>query len=155
MYRYEKLIMEYDGKDGVMIDDGRILEGNFEGFYDNGVLLVSKNLAQERKLEVLAEEIAHHYLTYGNILDQTIYINRKFETYARRKAYEILIPSDEIIKLYEFGIRTIHEMAVHFEVTDEFMLDAHNHYRLKLGMPLLPEPEPIFFYLQTEHTFYK
>ncbi|MEX6015090.1 ImmA/IrrE family metallo-endopeptidase [Mammaliicoccus sciuri] len=108
MSRYEKLVMKYDGLDGIIIDDCSILEGRFEGFYDNGVLLISKDLSQERKLEVLAEEIAHHYLTSGNILNQDFFIHRKFEGYARRKAYEMLVPLNEIINLYSFGIRTIH-----------------------------------------------
>ncbi|WP_279525828.1 ImmA/IrrE family metallo-endopeptidase [Staphylococcus gallinarum] len=145
MYRYEEMVMTFDGMDGIFIDDCKSLDGDFEGFYCNGTLLIDKNLSQERKLEVLAEEIAHHYFTYGDILNQRIFINRKFETYARRKAYEILIPLEKINTLYEFGIITVHEMAVHFEVTDEFIVGACNHYRLKKGVSLLPELEDIFF----------
>ena len=46
----------------------------------------------KHKAEVLYEELAHHKLTYGNILDQSKWINRKFESYARRHGYEAALP---------------------------------------------------------------
>ncbi|MBU5910236.1 hypothetical protein JVW25_26505, partial [Vibrio cholerae O1] len=76
--------------------DGKSL-GSFEGLYDNGVSLINKNLSERRKSEVLYEELAHHKLTYGNILDQTKCINRKFENYARRHGFTSAVPLHEIV----------------------------------------------------------
>ncbi|MGS5980858.1 toxin, partial [Staphylococcus aureus] len=56
MYLYEKMVIE---NKEIPIDDGKSL-GNFEGFYDNGVILINKNLSERRKAEVLYEELAHH-----------------------------------------------------------------------------------------------
>lgn len=58
MYLYEKMVIE---NKEIPIDDGKSL-GNFEGLYDNGVILINKNLSETRKAEVLYEELAHHNL---------------------------------------------------------------------------------------------
>ncbi|WP_436967096.1 ImmA/IrrE family metallo-endopeptidase [Staphylococcus shinii] len=108
------------------------------GFCFHGTIYIYKHLSPHRKHEVLAEEIAHHFITYGNILDQRKLLNRRFEGYARRLAIEMIIPKNEIHTLICQGVCTIHEMANHFEVTEEFMLNAQNYYRLKAGISLLP-----------------
>lgn len=45
MYLYEKMVIE---NKEIPIDDGKSL-GNFEGLYDNGVILINKNLSETRK----------------------------------------------------------------------------------------------------------
>ncbi len=96
MSLYEDLVIK---NMHIPIDDGIALKGNFEGFYDNGVILIDKNLPETRKAEVLYEELAHHKLTYGNILDQSQFNNRKFENYARRHGYESALP----LQIYSRG----------------------------------------------------
>ncbi len=51
-------------------------------------------------------------MTYGNILDQSKILNRKFENYARRKAYESVISIQGIIDAYEHGVHNLHEMPL-------------------------------------------
>ncbi|MGH2257458.1 ImmA/IrrE family metallo-endopeptidase, partial [Enterococcus faecalis] len=94
----------------IPIDDRKSL-GNFEGFYDNGVILINKNLSERRKAEVLYEELAHHKLTYGNILDQSKFNNRKFENYARRHGFISAVPLREIIEAYNYGVRNLYELS--------------------------------------------
>ncbi len=83
MYLYEKMVIE---NKEIPIDDGKSL-GNFEGLYDNGVILINKNLSERRKAEVLYEELAHHKLTYGNILDQSKFNNRKLKISPRQRGF--------------------------------------------------------------------
>ncbi|MEJ7420238.1 ImmA/IrrE family metallo-endopeptidase, partial [Staphylococcus warneri] len=75
----------------------------YSGFYKDGVILIDKNLSERRKAEVLYEELAHHKLTYGNILDQSKFNNRKFENYARRYGYEAALPLRIIVEAHHYG----------------------------------------------------
>lgn len=128
---YEELLIE---NGHLPIGDTFELDGNFEGIYDNGVILIDKTLSTARKHEVLAEELAHHKLTYGNITDQEIFNNRKFENYARRHSMEQVISLDGIISAYKNGIHNTYEMASYFEVTEEYIVNALEHYKLKYGL---------------------
>lgn len=80
MSRYEQLLAE---NEHIKIKDTHSLPDGYSGFYKDGIILIDKDLSETRKAEVLFEELAHHKLTYGNILDQSKNINRKFENYAR------------------------------------------------------------------------
>ncbi len=95
---------------------------NFQpGCYMNGKIYIRRNLSEVRKAEVLYEELAHHKLTYGNILDQTKWINRKFENYARRHGFTSAVPLHEIVEAIEqykkiYGIGTHYgEYSITFE----------------------------------------
>ena len=44
------------------------------------LILIKRNLSETRKAEVLYEELTHHKLTYGNILDQSKFNNRNLKT---------------------------------------------------------------------------
>ncbi len=70
---------------------------------------------------ILAEELGHHYTTVGNILDQSSVSNRKQELRARMWAYNKLIGLMGIIKSYEHGCQSYHEMAEYLDVTEEFL----------------------------------
>lgn len=82
------------------------------GLYYEGAIYTKENMSVYKKHETLAEEIAHHKITYGNILDQSKILNRKFENYARRKAYESVISIQGIIDAYENGVHNLHEMSL-------------------------------------------
>lgn len=129
MGRYEEFLIKYSD---LIIDDTQNLPGDFKGFYDNGVILIDKSLPQTKKLEVLAEEIAHHQLTYGNILDQDLFLNRRFEIYARRRSYEMLVPINELKVLFRMGIKTRYEIASHFEISIAYLEKVLNFYNSKM-----------------------
>ncbi|ASN72537.1 hypothetical protein 7F13_23 [uncultured Caudovirales phage] len=105
----------------------------FEGFYDNGVILIDKNLSDAKKLEILSEELAHHEITYGNILNEQDVQNKKYELKARRLANEKIVSLKGIIEAFLQGIHNLYELANFFEVTESFVLQSIAHYKQKYG----------------------
>ena len=94
MGRYEDLLIQ---NSHLHICDTFELPGMFKGFYDNGVILIDKNLSDAKKLEILSEELAHHEITYGNILNVNDIQNKKYELKARRISSERIITLKGII----------------------------------------------------------
>ena len=131
MSLYEDLVIK---NKHIPIDDGIALKGDFEGLYDNGVILIDKNLSETRKAEVLYEELAHHKLTYGNILDQSKDINRKFENYARRYGYEAALPLHIIVEAHNYGVNNLYELAEYVQLSEEYIVEILKHYKNKYGI---------------------
>lgn len=131
MSLYEELVIK---NRHIPIDDGIALKGDFEGFYDNGVILIDKNLPETRKAEVLYEELSHHKLTYGNILDQSKFNNRKFENYARRYGYEAALPLHIIVEAHDYGISNLYELAEYVQLSEEYIAEILKHYKNKYGI---------------------
>lgn len=131
MSLYEDLVIK---NKHIPIDDGIALKGDFEGFYDNGVILIDKNLSERRKAEVLYEELAHHKLTYGNILNQSKDINRKFENYARRHGYEAALPLRIIVEAHNYGVSNLYELADYVQLSEEHIVEILKHYKNKYGI---------------------
>lgn len=131
MSLYEELVIK---NRHIPIDDGIALKGDFEGFYDNGVILIDKNLPETRKAEVLYEELAHHKLTYGNILDQSKWINRKFENYAKRHGYEAALPLRIIVEAHNYGVSNLYELAQYIQLSEEHVLEILEYYKQKYGI---------------------
>lgn len=130
MGRYEDLIIKYNH---LHICDDFVLPGSFSGIYNDGVILIDKNNSSEKKLEILAEELAHHEITHGNIINQKDIQNKKYELKARRLAYEKLISLKDLIDAYLQGINNLYELANFFEVTEQFILETLEHYKQKHG----------------------
>ncbi|HEK5951148.1 TPA: ImmA/IrrE family metallo-endopeptidase [Staphylococcus aureus] len=131
MAKYEDLMIQ---NSHIPISDEYSLKRNFKGIYANGVILIDKNLSNAEKHEVLSEELAHHKLTYGNILDQDKYNNRKFENYVRRYSYEKVMPLSDIIIAFKQGIHNLYELANFFEVTEGFAKECIKYYKMKYGI---------------------
>ncbi|MEX2947920.1 ImmA/IrrE family metallo-endopeptidase [Staphylococcus warneri] len=104
------------------------------GFYINGKIYINSNLSETRKAEVLYEELAHHKLTYGNILDQSKWINRKFENYARRYGYEAALPLRIIVEAHNYGVSNLYELAQYVQLSEEHVLEILEHYKNKHGI---------------------
>ncbi|MDM8326536.1 ImmA/IrrE family metallo-endopeptidase [Staphylococcus felis] len=131
MGKYEELLNKYKYID---IEDKFCLPGNFKGFLDNEVILIDRNLTNAQKHEVLAEEIAHYKFSAGDILDQSDVLNRKFENYARRHAKEMIITLEGITEAFKQGIHNLYELANFFEVSESFVLESIEHYKMKYGL---------------------
>ncbi|MDT0670626.1 ImmA/IrrE family metallo-endopeptidase [Staphylococcus chromogenes] len=129
--RYENLLIENSNIDVVETSS---LPHFQSGLYYEGTIYIKENMSAYKKHETLAEEIAHHKITYGNILDQSKILNRKFENYARRKAYESVISIQGIIDAYEYGVHNLHGMSLFFEVTEGFVQECIKHYKNKYGL---------------------
>lgn len=129
--RYENLLIENSNIDVVETSS---LPHFQSGLYYEGTIYIKENMSAYKKHETLAEEIAHHKITYGNILDQSKILNRKFENKAKRKAYESVISIQGIIDAYEHGVQNLHEMSLFFEVTESFVQECIKHYKNKYGL---------------------
>ncbi|MDW4358447.1 ImmA/IrrE family metallo-endopeptidase [Staphylococcus saprophyticus] len=131
MGKYEELIYEYRN---LNITETNILPSFQSGMYYNNQIYINSNRSEAVKLETLAEEIAHYKLTYGDITDQSKFNNRKFEGYARRYAMEQIITMQGIIDAFKNGCHNLYEIALFFEVSKSYVLDAIEHYKMKYGL---------------------
>lgn len=82
----------------------------------------------------LAEELGHHYTSVGNILDITDIQNRKPERQARLWAYNKRIGLRGLIRSFDNGCRSCHEIAEFLDVTEEFLSECIECYRDKYGI---------------------
>nr|DAP15499.1 MAG TPA: IrrE protein [Caudoviricetes sp.] len=128
---YEELLTK---NEHIKIKDTHALPNGYSGFYKDGVILIDKNLSERRKAEVLYEELAHHKLTYGNILDQSKDINRKFENYARRYGYETALPLRIIVEAHNYGVSNLYELAEYVQLSEEYIAEILKHYKNKYGI---------------------
>ncbi|MGA4513309.1 ImmA/IrrE family metallo-endopeptidase [Staphylococcus caledonicus] len=131
MSRYEQLLTE---NEHIKIKDTHSLPDGYSGFYKDGIILIDKNLSETRKAEVLYEELAHHKLTYGNILDQSKWINRKFENYAKRHGYEAALPLRIIVEAHNYGVSNLYELAQYVQLSEEHVLEILEYYKQKHGI---------------------
>ena len=131
MSRYEQLLAE---NEHIKIKDTHSLPDGYSGFYKDGIILIDKDLSETRKAEVLYEELAHHKLTYGNILDQSKWINRKFENYAKRHGYEAALPLRIIVEAHHYGVSSLYELAQYVQLSEEHVLEILKHYKQKHGL---------------------
>ncbi|HEC2172257.1 TPA: ImmA/IrrE family metallo-endopeptidase [Staphylococcus delphini] len=148
MSKYEQLLIE---NQHIKIKDTVKLPYGYKGFYSDQVILIDDSLTEYKKHETLAEEIAHHKITYGNILDQSNMLNRKFELKARRLANESVITLQGLINAFNYGVQNIYDLALYFEVTKDFVLDTIQHYKQKYGLrthcgKYIIEFEPLIIY---------
>lgn len=114
-----------------------VIEKNFKskvkGLCKGNRIGISKGMSKAEKRCVLAEEIAHAFHTVGDILDQNDVRNVKQELFARKLAYEQLVPLPSIVDAHERGLTSTFEMAEFLEVTEEFLIAAIRHYEVKHG----------------------
>lgn len=85
------------------------------------------------KADTLAEELAHHDLTVGNILDQSITMNRKQEHKARAKAYDMRIGLERIVDAIDMGCKDAYEASAYLGVSERFFNEALGYYHEKYG----------------------
>ncbi|UXU54287.1 toxin [Staphylococcus agnetis] len=130
MGRYEELIIS----ENIDVEERSDFPSHQSGLYYEGKIYIKSNMSNAKKYETLLEELAHHKITYGNILDQSKILNRKFENKAKRKAYESVISIQGIIDAYEYGVHNLYEMSLFFEVTESFVQECIKHYKNKYGL---------------------
>lgn len=140
---YERLQLEHDCVHIAEMDLSDV--SGLKGLYYNGCIAIEQGLSSNEKSCILAEELGHHYTTVGNILDQSSVSNRKQELRARMWAYNKLIGLIGIIKSYEHGCQSYHEMAEYLDVTEEFLRDALKRYHQKYGVCTTVDNYIIYF----------
>lgn len=140
---YEKLLRKADSE-GLIVKEKNLL--NNDGLISNNRIAIRKTIdTQAEKSCVLAEELGHHYTSYGNILDQSKAANRKQEYRARLYGYNLQIGLLGIIRAYEHGCKNLHEMAEFLEVTEEYLREAIKCYRSKYGEYMVVDNYVVYF----------
>src|SRR6056297_1796113 len=113
--KYEELLKEYEEL------EVREMDMTLDGLYADGCVAISSRLdTNAEKACILAEEIGHHLLNHGNILDQSMTSKVKQENVARNWAYEKLVPLDLFIEAYENRLLSTEELIEHAGITCNF-----------------------------------
>ncbi|PRS34026.1 ImmA/IrrE family metallo-endopeptidase [Bacillus pumilus] len=112
----------------------KVLSLKTKGLYGDNVIWINRTLSSVEKTCTLAEELGHHFTTYGNILDQTKLKNRKQELRGREWGYKLLFPLEKLIDAQKEGIRNRFELAEYLNVTEQFLEDALKRYKEKYGL---------------------
>lgn len=122
-------------KDGIDVVRRDFTSERIKGLYCNGTIALNTCLkTTPQKTCVLLEEMGHHFTSVGDILDLSDAHNRKQERQARIWAYNKQIGLYGLIRAYEKGCNSRHEIADFLEVTEEFLEDAIYYYREKYGV---------------------
>lgn len=122
-------------KDGIDVIFYDFNSEKIKGLYCDGLVGINRNIqTSSEKACVLAEELGHHYTTYGNIIEQESVSDRKQEQRARLWAYNDRIGLLGIINCFEHGCQSKYEMAEYLDVTEDFLEEALAKYRQKYGM---------------------
>lgn len=109
-------------------------KSNVKGLCKGNKIGISKSLKNSsEKRCVLAEEMAHSFFTVGNIIDIRDAGNAKQEYYARRQAYEAILPLRLLIDSYVDGHTDLYDMADDLSVTEDFLTETLYHYAQKHG----------------------
>lgn len=133
MNNYEKLLEE------AYIDNIDVVEYNFEserikGLYCDGTIALSKKIDTSiEKSCILAEELGHHHTSLGNIIDMQSVQNIKQERQSRVWAYDNRIGLTGLIRAFERCCQSRYEVADFLGVTEEFLCEALNYYKVRYG----------------------
>ena len=119
--------------DYIEVRETDVMPNDLHGLWLGDLILIKRNLSETRKAEVLYEELAHHKLTYGNILDQSKWINRKFENYARRHGFEAALPLRIIVEAHHYGVSSLYELADYVQLSEKYIVEILGHYKQKYG----------------------
>ncbi len=124
--KYETLLNEAYEK-GLVVKEKPLQahDGRIKG---NRIAIRSSIETSAKKYCVLAEELGHYEVNVGDILDQNDVNNRRQERAARRRAYEKLLPVENILFAAQDGHKEIWDMAEYLDVDEEFLRDALMYY---------------------------
>ncbi|MCD8921652.1 toxin [Staphylococcus gallinarum] len=128
---YEKLCMD---NNHIEVEEVTFLPSFQPGCYINGKIYIKHNISDIRKAEVMFEELGHHEKTYGDILDQTKWINRKFESYAVRHGYQAALPFRLIIEAYHYGVSNLYELSQYVQLGEDYIIEILEFYKQKYGL---------------------
>lgn len=129
---YEELLIEADNNN--LITREKSLSANAGRIRGNRIAIKKDLPTQKEKACVLAEELGHFYTSSGNIPDMSDISNRKQEARARLWAFNRQVGLRGLIDCYKNRCLTLHDMAEHLDVTEQFLQDAIDCYRSKYGL---------------------
>lgn len=132
-------------KHNINVIDYSFESPRIKGLYCDGSIALNKKLDPVEKSCVLAEEIGHHLVNVGNILDQSLSSNRRQEQKARMIAYNRMIGISGIISAFDAGCRNAYEMAEHLDVSEAFLKEALEAYKAKYNQFVTFDNYVIYF----------
>lgn len=139
MTEYERL-EDLAEQHGIFIDYSPLHKNDyFDGLYLNlgapypTVILINKYLSESERLAILAEELGHHFASYGNVVAQQDVFQRKQEALGRAWAYEHLMPPGEVFSACIDGEGSPWELSERLGLPERFILEALEYYARKFG----------------------
>lgn len=129
---YENLLLEADNNSVEVYE--KDMKPSIKGLYCDNVIWINKRFGSNEMHCVLAEELGHHFTSYGDILDQSTIVNRKQEKAARNWAYKKLVPLRKIVQAHKKGIKNRYELAEFLNVTELFLNDSIERYKEEYGL---------------------
>jgi Zn-dependent peptidase ImmA (M78 family) len=130
---YEDLLIKIE-KEGIEYFENNYI-GKMKGLYIDNTITLNSNIDTEAEKKcILAEELGHHFTSYGNILDQSKVENKKQERRARAWAYDRLIGINGLINAYKYGCKSKYEIAEYLNVSEQFLEEATTYYNEKYGL---------------------
>lgn len=131
MQQFEKLMAEIPN---VQIMYDKYMPKGLSGVYEPNIIRLNNRNDYYKNVEVLAEEIGHHYTSYGDITDYSSIDSMKQEHRARRYAIKLIMPLEKLIECYEQGIwGDKYEMCTRLEITPAYFDKAVEDYKRQFG----------------------
>ncbi len=132
---YDELMKEADDNHINVDENYSFADKSYEGLYVDGNIALSDELeTTAQKSCILAEELGHHYTSYGVIIDQKDPNNRRQEFKARCWGYNRVIGLNGLIRAYEsHQCFSLDDMADFFGVTGEYIVSCIQRYKDKYG----------------------
>lgn len=125
MTKYEQLLSEYENCCNV--EEHNML---IDGLYGDSNIWIKKDLTENEKLCILAEELGHHFTTYGDIIEQKTTSDIKQEKKARQWAYEKILTVDMIFEAVKQGNTNLYELSDFLGVSEGFLREALIYYKI-------------------------
>ena len=134
MNRFEELSQQA-ADEGLALIDRPFQSSRIKGLYCDGVIALNSSLeTTAERACILAEEIGHHYTSFGNIIDMDDAGNCKQEYRARAWAFNKSIGLEGLISAYKNGCQNLYDTSTYLCVTEEFLKEALECYRRKYGV---------------------
>lgn len=144
MTLYEKLLSRANNE-GIRVKEIDLGTEEECGYYCNSKILINSRMSDKQKYIVLAEELGHHYTTFGDITNQCNIRNRKKELIARRWGYEHTVSLIGLINSFEHGCKNKYEISEFLGVTVEYLDECIESYKKKYGVSYFLDQYCIIF----------
>ena len=130
MYSYEILMSRFSN---LQYKFEKKMPEKQKGLYVDNVVYINPKQSSAELISTIAEEIAHHYTSVGDISDYKNPESRKQERRARLVAAEMTVHPSFLIKAYQKGCREYWEVADELGITVEALREAIDLFKQKYG----------------------